>query len=99
MTSTIAIEKLAAEIGENIYIDIAGWHLYLSDAHLHITVAEKIAPDVEDKAVDAAKVAAVLRGIQVPVGDKQAFLPLAELIPKKGHGDLLRLLEDYQDNW
>ncbi|MFM7450504.1 MAG: DUF3181 family protein, partial [Leptolyngbyaceae cyanobacterium] len=28
------VEALAAEIGENIYIDIAKWHLYLSDAHL-----------------------------------------------------------------
>lgn len=99
MASTVAIEKLAAEIGENIYIDVSGWHLYLSDAHLHTVVAEKIFPAIEDRAVDAGKVAAVLREIQVSLGDKQAFVPLAQLIPTKGQADLLRLLEDYQDNY
>jgi hypothetical protein len=39
---TQAVEALAAEIGENIYVDVAKWHLYLSDAHLHTTVAEKV---------------------------------------------------------
>ncbi|WP_030007353.1 DUF3181 family protein [Picosynechococcus sp. NKBG042902] len=99
MASTIQIEKLAAEIGENIYIDVSGWHLYLTDAHLHTTVAEKIFPAIEDRAVDEAKVMDVLRSIQVPLGGKQAFVTLAQLIPTAGQGDLLKLLEDYQDNW
>jgi Protein of unknown function (DUF3181). len=40
--TTQAIESLAAEIGENVYIDIAKWHLYLSDAHLHTVVAQQL---------------------------------------------------------
>lgn len=38
------IEALAAEIGENVYMDIAKWHLYLSDAHLHTVLAEQLYP-------------------------------------------------------
>ncbi|MBV5261564.1 DUF3181 family protein [Synechococcus moorigangaii CMS01] len=99
MASTIQIEKLAAEIGENTYIDVSGWHLYLADAHLHTTVAEKIFPALEDRAVDEATVTNVLRSIQVPLGGKQVFVPLAQLIPAAVQGDLLKRLEDYQENW
>ena len=42
--TTELLETLAAEIGESIYIDIAKWHLYLSDAKLHNVVAEKLYP-------------------------------------------------------
>ncbi|MGL6338716.1 MAG: DUF3181 family protein, partial [Waterburya sp.] len=38
MATTQEIEALAAQIGENVYIDIAKWHLYLNDAHLHTLV-------------------------------------------------------------
>ena len=41
------IEKLAAEIGENIYIDVAKWHLYLAEAHLHTQLAEQLYPLLE----------------------------------------------------
>lgn len=99
MASTIQIEKLAAEIGENIYIDVSGWHLYLADAHLHTAVAEKIFPAIEDRDVDAGKVSDVLRSIQVPLGGKQVFISLLQLIPPVGQSDLLKLLEDYQENW
>ncbi|MFM6515410.1 MAG: DUF3181 family protein, partial [Microcystis panniformis] len=33
--TTQDIENLAAQIGDNIYIDVAKWHLYLREAHLH----------------------------------------------------------------
>jgi hypothetical protein len=35
MNTAEAIERFAAEIGEQVYIDVAKWHLYLKDAHLH----------------------------------------------------------------
>ncbi|BAW97205.1 hypothetical protein NIES970_21510 [[Synechococcus] sp. NIES-970] len=99
MASTIQIEKLAAEIGENIYIDVSGWHLYLADARLHTAVAEKIFPAIEDRAVDETTVTEVLRSLQVPLGGKQVFVSLAQLIPAAVQGDLMKLLEDYQDNF
>ncbi|MDE5094370.1 MAG: DUF3181 family protein, partial [Trichodesmium sp. St11_bin5] len=40
-STTQIIESLAAEIGDKVYMDITGWHLYLSDAKLHLNLAEK----------------------------------------------------------
>ena len=40
------IEQLAAAIGKEVYIDVARWHLYLRDAHLHALLAERLAPQV-----------------------------------------------------
>ncbi|HAX78262.1 MAG TPA: thylakoid-associated protein, partial [Cyanobacteria bacterium UBA11372] len=42
--TTESIEALAAEIGENVYMDIAKWHLYLREAHLHTLLAERMYP-------------------------------------------------------
>ncbi|MBC6424150.1 MAG: DUF3181 family protein [Hormoscilla sp. SP5CHS1] len=46
--TTEAIESLAAEIGDKVYIDIAKWHLYLNDAHLHAVLAEQFYPLLAD---------------------------------------------------
>lgn len=43
-STTEVIEAIAAEIGEAVYIDVAKWHLYLSNAHLHTVVAEQVYP-------------------------------------------------------
>lgn len=99
MANTVQIEKLAAEIGENIYIDVASWHLYLTEAHLHTSVAEKVAPLFDDGDIDESAVMDALKGIQVPVGGKQVFLSLAQLVPKAVQQDLVKLLEDYQSRW
>ncbi|OKH14230.1 DUF3181 family protein [[Limnothrix rosea] IAM M-220] len=99
MASTADIEKLAAEIGENVYIDVAGWHLYLSDARLHTSIAEKVMSLIEDRAVKEAAVMDVVKGIQVPLGGKQTFVALTQLIPPAVQQDLVKLLEDYQANY
>ncbi|MGB3135231.1 MAG: DUF3181 family protein, partial [Nodosilinea sp.] len=50
-----AIETLAAAIGDKVYLDVAKWHLYLSDAKLHTSLAEKLYPLVTgDKVSEAA---------------------------------------------
>ena len=99
MASAVEIERLAAEIGENIYIDVAGWHLYLAEAHLHTQLAEKLMPLVEDNDIDEAAISDALRTIQVPLGGKQAFVPLPKLIPAAVQQDLVKLLEEYQRNY
>ena len=94
--NTEAIEALAAEIGENIYIDVAKWHLYLSDAHLHSILAERIYPLLMDNSLNEDKVLAILRDIPVKLGGGRTELPLIELLPKQCQTNLLDLLEDYQ---
>ncbi len=91
-----AIEQLAAEIGENVYIDIAKWHLYLSDAHLHTPLAEQLYPLLTDDSLTEAKVEAILQGMIVKVGGGKRELPLADLIPMQGRVSLMDLLEEFQ---
>ena len=94
--TTQAVESLAAEIGENIYIDVAKWHLYLSDAHLHTIVAEKVYPLLENDELSEEAVLAVLRNICVPLGGGRKEVSLLELLPMQCQVNLLDLLENYQ---
>lgn len=96
MASTQDIEALAAEIGDNIYIDVAKWHLYLNDAHLHTVVAEKIYPLLEDDSLNEDAVTSILQDIPVKLGGGKTELALNELLPMQCKVNLLDLLEDYQ---
>jgi hypothetical protein len=94
--TTQAIESLAAEIGENVYIDIAKWHLYLRDAHLHTVVAQQLYSMLEDGDLDADKVERVLQGIPVKLGGGKREVPLADLIPMQCQFQLMDVLEEFQ---
>ncbi|AFZ44288.1 hypothetical protein PCC7418_2127 [Halothece sp. PCC 7418] len=93
---TREIEALAAEIGDKIYIDVAKWHLYLSDAHLHTTVAEQVYPLLENKSLSAEQVEDILKRISVKLGGGRTQLPLLDLLPPNAMDDLMALLEEYQ---
>ena len=94
--NTEAIEALAAEIGENIYIDIAKWHLYLSDAHLHTVLAERLYPLLSNNSLNEDEVLAILGQIPVQLGNGRTELPLMDLLPMQCQVNLLDLLEEYQ---
>jgi hypothetical protein len=96
MASTQELEALAAQIGENIYIDVAKWHLYLRDAHLHTVVAEKVYPLLERNALNEDAVTTILQEIPVKLGGGKTELALADLLPMQCLVNLLDLLEDYQ---
>jgi hypothetical protein len=96
--TTLAIESLAAEIGENVYIDIAKWHLYLRDAHLHTVVAQQLYPMLEDGSLDDDKVGRVLQGISVKLGGGKREVPLADLIPMQSQVHLMDVLEEFGRN-
>lgn len=96
--SSQAIESLAAEIGENIYIDIAKWHLYLADAKLHTLLAEQLFPLLESGKADESAVTQVLQAISVKVGGGKRELPLSDLLPMQCQVNLLDLLEEFQRN-
>ena len=96
MASTPEIEALAAQIGENIYIDVAKWHLYLNDAHLHTIVAERVYPLLEDNSLSEDAVTAILQEIPVKLGGGKTELALNDLLPMQCKVNLLDLLEEYQ---
>ncbi len=98
MASTAEIEALAAQIGDNVYIDVAKWHLYLSDAHLHTVVAEKVYPLLEANSLNEDAVTKILQEITVKLGGGNKELPLLDLLPMQSKVHLLDLLEEYQSN-
>ncbi|MEN9224493.1 MAG: DUF3181 family protein [Thermostichus sp. HHBFW_bins_43] len=93
------LEQLAAAIGEEVYMDVARWHLYLRDAHLHTLLAERLAPQVMAGKVDEAAVTQVLREIPVKLGGGRKELPLADLLPMQSLLNLLDVLEEFSRKW
>jgi Protein of unknown function (DUF3181) len=91
------LESLAAEIGENVYIDIAKWHLYLADAKLHTLVAEQMYPLLTTNSVDEDRVIKVLESISVKIGGGRREIPLIDLLPLQCQVNLVDILEKYQD--
>jgi hypothetical protein len=96
LNTSESIESLAAEIGENIYIDIAKWHLYLREAHLHTTLAEQIYPMLTSNSLEESRIMQILQKIPVKLGGGKLEVPLADLIPRQGITNLIDLLEEYQ---
>ena len=92
---TQAVDSLGAEIGENIYMDVAKWHLYLADAHLHTVVAEKVYPMIENEEVSEDGVIEILRQISVSLGGGRREVPLLELLPLQCQMNLMDLLEEF----
>ncbi|MEB3210297.1 MAG: DUF3181 family protein [Leptolyngbyaceae bacterium] len=88
------IQSLATEIGENIYIDVANWHLFLKEAHLHTTLAEHLYPLLENDTLDESDVQSVLGQLSVKMGGGKCELPLSDLVPSAGISDLVGILEE-----
>lgn len=97
--TTEDLEKLAAEIGENVYIDIAKWHLYLSNAHLHTILAERLYPMLKAGKFQESEVVNILRDIPVKVGGGKREIPLADLLPMQSQVHLMDVLEECQRNF
>ena len=96
LTTAEKIEALAAEIGENVYIDVAKWHLYLRDAQLHTVLAEQLYPLVQQGKIEEEQVSSVLNQITVKLGGGKRELPLADLLPVQSQSRLIHTLKDYQ---
>ncbi|MDZ7953911.1 MAG: DUF3181 family protein [Nostoc sp. DedQUE08] len=94
--TTELLEALAAEIGENVYIDVAKWHLYLSNAKLHTVVAEQLYPLITSNAVNEDRVLQVLGAIPVKIGGGKREVPLIDLLPLQCQVTLVDILEKYQ---
>lgn len=90
------IEKLAASIGENVYIDVAKWHLYLRDAHLHTLLAERLYPMLTSGTPSESQIQEVLKGIHVKLGGGKLEVSLADLLPMQSQVHLVDVLEEFQ---
>ncbi|MFW6296251.1 MAG: DUF3181 family protein [Halothece sp.] len=90
------VEALASDIGANVYMDIAKWHLYLSDAHLAFAIAERVYPMLENRQLDESKVIEMLEEIPVVLGGGKRQVPLIDMLPTRCQVNLMDLLEEYQ---
>ena len=95
-STTEIIEAIAAESGESVYLDIAKWHLYLSDAHLHTVVAEQLYPILTSNSLDENRVLQILQNIPVKIGGGRREIPLIDLLPVQCQVNLMDILEKYQ---
>lgn len=95
MSNSQEIERLAADIGDQIYLDVAKWHLYLREAKLHTALAEKLAPIAESGTIQEAEVLDLLNQSVIELGGGKQKLPLSELIPAIGIRRLMDVLEDW----
>ncbi|NES03532.1 MAG: DUF3181 family protein [Okeania sp. SIO2F4] len=93
---TQIIESLAAEIGDKVYIDIAGWHLYLSDAKLHLTLAEKFYPILIEEVPSEGQVVEILHDVPVKLGAGRKEVPLIDLLPMQCQIDLIEVLAEFK---
>ena len=96
MSTSERIEQLASAIAEDVYIDIAKWHLYLNDAHLHRPLAEKFYPLLIN-GITSADVTKVLNETMIAIGGGHREIPLSDLIPKSCQNRLLTILEEFED--
>jgi hypothetical protein len=94
--TTEILEALAAEIGDNVYIDVAKWHLYLSDAKLHTVVAEKMYPLLTSNSIEEDQVLKVLQSIPVKIGGGRRELSLTDFLPLQCQVRLIDILEEFR---
>ncbi|MDJ0515731.1 MAG: DUF3181 family protein [Trichodesmium sp. MO_231.B1] len=93
---TQIIESLAAEIGDKVYIDIAGWHLYLSDAKLHLILAEKFYPILIEEVPSEGQVVEILQNIPVKLGAGRQEVSLINLLPMSCQSELIEVLAEFR---
>ena len=87
------LRDLTTSISDRLFIQVAGWHLYLGDAGL----AEPLAIECSARLDQGANVAArqALESLQVSLGGGSTKLPLARLIPPVQLRDLEEILEQH----
>ena len=87
------LEELARAIADRLYVQVAGWHLYLGDAGLAQSLAIECAARLDQGAEVCARQA--LEAVQVPIGGGATRLPLARLVPAGQLRDLEDVLQPF----
>ncbi|MCS6960616.1 MAG: DUF3181 family protein [Pseudanabaenaceae cyanobacterium SKYGB_i_bin29] len=82
MTTSEEIEQLAATIGEVVYLEVAKWRLYANDAHLHVKLAEEIAPLIEAHKLERERIAAIFASTPITLGSGKT-VPLLDFVPER----------------
>ena len=87
------LQDLQRAIADRLYLQVAGWHLYLGDAGLAEALAIECAARLDQGIAVCARQA--LEAVQVPIGGGSSRLPLARLVPPGQLQDLEDLLANH----
>ena len=87
------LHDLQVALADRLYLQVAGWHLYLGDAGLAEALAIECAARLDQGSAICARQA--LEAVQVPIGGGATRLPLARLVPAGQLRDLEDLLEPF----
>ncbi|MFM7285769.1 MAG: DUF3181 family protein [Cyanobium sp.] len=87
------LHDLEVALADRLYLQIAGWHLYLGDAGLAQPLAIECAARLDQGRAVCARQA--LEAVQVPIGGGATRLPLARLVPAGQLRDLEEVLEPF----
>ncbi|EFJ47657.1 hypothetical protein VOLCADRAFT_117769 [Volvox carteri f. nagariensis] len=96
-------EEFASAIGRDVYVDIAGWHLYLRDMGTGISgsslkmsqaLAQQLGPQLS-RGLRESDVEVLLKKIPVKLGAGKLKASLYDVMPSMCVGDLVRLCEEY----
>jgi hypothetical protein len=87
------LKDLEVALADRLYVQVAGWHLYLGDAGLAQNLAIECAARLDQGAAICARQA--LEAVQVPIGGGSTRLPLARLIPTGQLRDLEEVLAPF----
>jgi len=87
------LEELTRAIADRLYVQVAGWHLYLGDAGLAQILAIECAARLDQGPEVCARQA--LEAVQVPIGGGATRLPLARLVPAGQLRDLEDVLQPF----
>ncbi len=85
------ISDLENIIGDQIYIRIENWNLYLGDAGLARRLAIELLSNLEKGSKEATKLS--LEELLVKVGDGKKNVPLSSLIPASQINELADILD------
>lgn len=91
--SASEMQDLERALADRIYLQVAGWHLYLGDAGLAKALAIECAAHLDQGISVCARQA--LEAVQVPIGAGSMRLPLARLVPAGQLRDLEEVLEAF----
>ena len=85
------LEKL---IGDQIYIKIENWNLYLGDAGLARKLAMECLSNIDIDSQEAARLS--LEGLSVKISDGNKSIPLSSLITRGQINDLANIIESFK---
>ena len=95
-------DQLAEAIGRDVYIDVAGWHLFLKDVKVTNTqfslaqaIASQLGAEIQANGYQQSAVDQLLKRVPVGLGGGKTTVALVEVLPSRCVSDVHDICERY----